>query len=428
MHPVAVADPPLRYELLPSLVNQHPGNAAYEYAEVAGRLPPTDAANEDFWSKEDQQLTADPGAFSASVAAGLVDRVPIAALDAAARCERADWENGFREHGLETLLPQVNPLRTLADLNAIRTRAAVARGDWAGAQRGLQTGFAMARHVGGRPSLIQALVATGMERLVMDRGVEAWLARSAAPNLYWPLSALPPSFVDLYAVAEVERAALRYTDQPWVALALDDQLPPGEWARVTAAMAQYTSVGTRPLDPIAERRRLLATLDGRARDQLRSAGRPAADVAAMSVDEAVGRYLLWQSTAAGEDIYKAWTLPFPQAGGPLERAAAAFPQDVNHPLASALSPWHARYSLARTDEQLAALRVIEALRDYAARHGGRPPSSLGDIADLPIPPDPVTGRPFDYHADGATATLDLPVPPGVGRRSGRRYELTFVTP
>ncbi len=53
---------------------------------------------------------------------------------------------------------------------------------------------------------------------------------------------------------------------------------------------------------------------------------------------------------------------------------------------------------------------------------------MDDIAELPIPPDPVTGRAFEYHADGLTAMLTLPVPAGISGRSGTRYELTFLTP
>src|SRR3546814_11331112 len=48
----------------------------------------------------------------------------------------------------------------------------------------------------------------------------------------------------------------------------------------------------------------------------------------------------------------------------------------------------------RADRAIAELRCIEALRMYAASHG-RWPKTLGEIKDVPVPNDPVTGEPFE---------------------------------
>jgi hypothetical protein len=66
---------------------------------------------------------------------------------------------------------------------------------------------------------------------------------------------------------------------------------------------------------------------------------------------------------------------------------------------------------ARIEWQGAAWRCIEAVRLYAATHG-KLPASLGDIKEVPVPPDPVTGRPFEYTCDGTKATLTLTRRPG----------------
>jgi hypothetical protein len=71
------------------------------------------------------------------------------------------------------------------------------------------------------------------------------------------------------------------------------------------------------------------------------------------------------------------------------------------------------------------MRVIEALRIYAARHGKRWPAKLSDIKDVPVPVDPQTGAEFPYRVEGERAVLDLPPPPGMGAESGKRYVLTI---
>ncbi len=443
LHPVAVADPPLRYELLPPLADQHPGDAAYEYAMAAISLPsyenydPSNPKATDFWSRFDRQYDATVGTFSPTEAAELVTRLPTTRIDSAARCERAHWDVGYREHGVDTLLPHLNHIRMLAEVADVQTRVALAHNDYPAAARTLQTNFAMVRQLRAEPFLVQALVAAGIARLTLDKAVQEWVSRPNAPNLYWPLSGMPQSFTDPYAVAETERALLRFTDPPWLALAMDDRLPPDQWPRVLDVLTRLrlldvitTRDGPAPPAFDTVRRREVAELDRPARDRLRADGRPAAAVAAMSADEVVGRYLLWQYGSVYDQMWKAWPLPFPQAADPLRQADDGFHRFIptDDAVMGRLHPLRSRYTLARADEQLAALRVVEALRDHAARHGGRPPATLDEVVDLPIPPDPVTGRPFEYHADGVTATLTLPVPAGVGGKSGTRYELTFVAP
>jgi hypothetical protein len=62
----------------------------------------------------------------------------------------------------------------------------------------------------------------------------------------------------------------------------------------------------------------------------------------------------------------------------------------------------------RLDRRVAALRVVEALRLHAAAHSGKLPGSLAELTEVPIPPDPATGKPFEYRLDGSTASLSGP--------------------
>ena len=67
---------------------------------------------------------------------------------------------------------------------------------------------------------------------------------------------------------------------------------------------------------------------------------------------------------------------------------------------------------ARTDRRIAALRCIEAVRLYAASHGGALPASMAEITEVPVPLDPVTGKSFEYAASETKATLTGPPPAG----------------
>jgi hypothetical protein len=94
------------------------------------------------------------------------------------------------------------------------------------------------------------------------------------------------------------------------------------------------------------------------------------------------------------------------------------------PMVSLLLPamQAARNAQTRLEREIASLRVIEALRMYAAEHDGKLPNSLDDIKQVPVPNNPATGKAFLYHVDGETAILELPASDGpLG--SHRRYEI-----
>jgi hypothetical protein len=61
----------------------------------------------------------------------------------------------------------------------------------------------------------------------------------------------------------------------------------------------------------------------------------------------------------------------------------------------------------RRDVSVAADRVIEAIRMYAAQNGGKLPQSLSEITAVPVPVHPKFGTPFPYKLAGETATLEV---------------------
>ena len=70
------------------------------------------------------------------------------------------------------------------------------------------------------------------------------------------------------------------------------------------------------------------------------------------------------------------------------------------------------------------LRVIEALRLHAAANNGQLPDKLEAVTIVPVPNDPGSDKPFEYHKDGDKATLTSVVP-GARDTKGLRYQITM---
>ncbi len=82
---------------------------------------------------------------------------------------------------------------------------------------------------------------------------------------------------------------------------------------------------------------------------------------------------------------------------------------------------------AKIDRRIAALRCVEAVRLYAAAHDGKLPPSLDEIKDVPVPTDPVDGKPFGYRVVGDRAFLSSTPFPGqpTTNANAPTYELIF---
>ena len=58
---------------------------------------------------------------------------------------------------------------------------------------------------------------------------------------------------------------------------------------------------------------------------------------------------------------------------------------------------------------------------HAAANGGKLPATLADVTVVPVPLDPVTGKPFDYRLEGDDGRPGRPgaqrvAPPGIDYR------------
>jgi hypothetical protein len=95
-------------------------------------------------------------------------------------------------------------------------------------------------------------------------------------------------------------------------------------------------------------------------------------------------------------------------------------------LESQMKPAHDRTrALAKKlDSDLAMLQCVEAIRAYAASHGGQLPQTLAEIKEVSVPNDPMYGAAFRYSRTGAMAVLESTVPAGGEKKDELRYEIT----
>jgi hypothetical protein len=133
-------------------------------------------------------------------------------------------------------------------------------------------------------------------------------------------------------------------------------------------------------------------------------------------------------TQLDEDL-KTGGLPYWEA----EKLQAAAPKEKpGESLLAWMTPdfvrtFRVRQAGVRLDQRLALLRCVEALRAYVAEHDGKLPAKLDDVK-LPLPVDPVTGKPFPYELNGGTATLHGTPPAGREKDASFnvRYEVTVA--
>ena len=431
LHPVAATQPALRYPLLPDVTDQTPGDAAPIYLTAARCLPDTSnshAADEAIDQWRDMPLP-ELLAHEAEIRKVLDDRATtFHCIDIAARREQATWGWMVRQEGIATLLPYLGDMRRLCRYVALQARLRIAQKDWSGACRSLQSDFSMAWQLNDHAMLVQALVETGVAQMTLTI-VDDWVSQSDAPNLYWTLSALPQPFVDLRATAQWgERSFIIFS---FPELAHADLVISAEDCKHTMQELRQLLGGPSDLTRDIGDAFAAAALYPTARQFLLSTGLTKEKVDALTVDQVVFSYFFHQWRCASDEMMKAWPLPYWQGAPIVARATAELVRQrrtLTGNLFLALVPalQTARLQFAKLDRNIALLRTIEALRDYAAKHDGRPPLALDQIVDTPVPLDPITGKSFIYHADGNAAVLEAAIPEGYGPTQAKRYELTFV--
>lgn len=431
--------PALEYRLFPLSSDLKEGNAIPIYLRLVHEQ--TDAARK-YWAETPRPWNQLP-----------VDRVPLdearkfldrhrymlRQIELGARRRTAEWNYTLDDGDpIGLRVPDMQAMRTYVPILTLQVRVALAEGDFARAAHHLETGFAFSRHAAEAPFLVSNLVGIALASQFAST-VADFVERPGAPNLYWSLTALPRPLVDLRRGEETE---YRFLEAAFPELAdLDRERSAGLWdgalrafrTKLRAASLEgnpprlptWYPKDSAPDDPAAKSPALPAAREYVARAR----GLSADAVGAMPPAQVLLLYAAGTSREYRDDWYRIAYLPYPQAR-PLFEAdrdrLRAAPPTEGHVVARFLFPALNKVMSrqASLERNLAALRVVEALRMHAAAHAGALPDKLSDVTAVPIPDDPGTGRPFEYSREGDTATLTSQVPGDPVPDNGLRYRVT----
>jgi hypothetical protein len=433
--PAAEPVPALKYRLLPTLAEQTPGNAALDYSHAVNRDMPRFDQNK--VNRPNSWLDLPPDRLPvkelettlASYARALTD------LERASHREICDWQLPVSRDGFNTNLDDFQNLRIPVRVLALKARLQIARGDLDGALSTIATTFKVSRDCNQGRLFITSLIACAIAGINRDT-IQAFVQHPQAPNLYWALTHLPSPLIEYREALDVEAMAVDY-EFPQLAVFRSRRLSAEEarhqsdellarWFRDTRFFGEGSA------KTLEEARAKFASAARAANDKqsLLDAGWSYADVAAMAPEQIAWLISDRHWRICRDELVKWAGVPAPQALAGTQRSQERFKEFLSaetNPLADfefvKFMPTTALLgAVARRDRVIAFLRVVEALRMYAATHEGKLPSALEAIEAVPIPVDALSGKPFVYrlNADG-TADLETPAVHPNNRVYGRHF-------
>ncbi len=418
--------PALKYQLLPELREMNPGNPIHAYLKCFMEQNhffhhKDSIADREKWSEAPlKELPANLKDYGGGA---------LRQADYAARLDTPDWQIllKLKSDGINLLLPEVQQLRMLASALKVRFRGQVAAGDFEGAVRTAKTMFALARHLGEHPTLIGDLVGIAIAFVAIGP-LDEMVQQPGCPNLYWALTDLPRPMIDLRKGLQGERTFV-YTEM----VPLDDTAPmsEGDLKKVVVKIRKLMGL----VGPGGPKEDAADVFRDRARDEAGVRAARARLVQSGLPPERVKQFPALQVVLLEErlrfevrrdDAMKWLSLPYWQAEAGLAREAE--PKEGESFLVQGLLPaYHkVRMAQARLEQRVALLRHVEAVRIYAAENGGKVPAALSDVK-VPLPEDPITGKPFHYKVEGKTAVIRGSPPKGQEQSPAYniRYEVTI---
>jgi hypothetical protein len=332
-------------------------------------------------------------------------------------------------------MPEGQSSRTLARFLVVKAKLQIAQHKYEEAVRTLQTGIALGRHVARGPTLVHGLIGVAITE-VMLQALKDFVQAPGSPNLYFALAALPHPIVDFRSGIEMERDIL-YLSYPELQELKNREFTPEQLQPIIDRFtSDIASLGEESNYLPRNRFELAAStveMYPEAKKRLVASGRPAAQVDAMPVFQVVMIDALEIYDEQRDQMIRWLYLPHWEAQSRItaDEQLLKGERRVSNvmPLAPLLVPALQAISgaSARADREVAMLRVIEAIRLYAASHDGQFPRRLADITEVPLPTDSFTNKNFEYTLTDGVATLVSPTGTDQYERFYRRqYEMRMA--
>jgi tetratricopeptide (TPR) repeat protein len=196
LHPAKASESARQYRLLPKAEQLTDADAVPLYEKARQSLP-----NDLQMDEIDQWLNTPPDKLPRKQVQSILEQLKPALelLEQATRCKQCDWP--YLDD--DALSENLRKYRRILFLLALKVRLQIAQGQYDEAIGTMQTGFAMAKHLGADASVVRGLVGIGVAAYIC-RQIEQFIQKPDAPNLYEALRRLPHPFIDLTEQVEWE--------------------------------------------------------------------------------------------------------------------------------------------------------------------------------------------------------------------------------
>lgn len=438
--PKSPEPPVLRYRLLPTWGEMVEGNAATQYHRAILLMQQRTANMEsqmdfwlqlvEWWEMPLDQLPIEEIERTLKPFDSVLQEVHIGA-----RRTQCDWGLPVQEgQGIFTiLLPEIQETRNLARLLTVRIRLRLAQGRFAEAIEDLQTGIALARHVGDNVFIVGNLVGIAISE---QHNIQLLTAMTVddAPNLYWSITNLPTPLVDHRLALEFESQTL-FMMFPELLEARMETRDETYWNETLIGMlerleglisgsSQEPKSINQKLETTAKLAYVFSHAPAARKALVEKIGYSADDVAQMPGSRVLLLYSGHVFEAARDQQFSLFGLPYVEAAKRFDNFEKDPADGVN--VTGTFLPATQQFYTAnvRSQRTFALLRTVEALRDFVAAHD-RVPESLAEITNLPVPVNPITGEPFGYHVEDAEARKVILETGGEAQHAPTRLKMTF---
>jgi hypothetical protein len=453
--PAAESVPRLKHSLLAREIDLTPGNAApYYYRAVLESSQTMDRLRKQFGDEYDEWYYTDPYIPTSKLPLDKLRKADEMSLRGFiedqltdATCRRdCDWQLDLQQiRGPEVvslMLPEFQRSRELGRMLAVRARLVIAEQRYDDAISALRMNYRLAEGTAKEPLLVCGLIGIA-EAGIANGGTTELIAAPKSPNLYWALTELPRPFIELRPAVRFE-VGMGERVYPFIHGAEATDHAPDEWNRLykqtvrdMSTIGENTFGGLGPLGSDLSATGFALLGYSHAKEVLIAQGMDRDRVEEMSVGQMIAIYSERNYRRHADDFESLWYVPYwefqSRYGRVFDQLANAGPLHGGSerevlPIASSVLPamQAIRGAQVRLERDFAVLRVIEALRMYAAEHAGGLPATLDEIRQVPVPINPATGKAFVYHLDGDVAVLELPLSdgfPGINRR----YEIKIAS-